>query len=296
MLTSSFTVTAPKTWDDVIALNQKITQKDNGGKLSTETTALGTYDNITNAKSIISALIFQTGNPIVKFDQSQNQYLSTFALSDTNGSSGVANAVTFYTDFANAADANHYSWNASLANDKQQFIAGNLALYFGYASELAGIRQLNPNLNFDIAMFPQRANGSTKATYGKMEAITILKSSPNIALDVAVSEALAGKPAVTAYLTGDPTVTPARTDMLSGTTTSDARQTIIYNSAIIAHGWLDPAPDRTSALFGTYIRQINAGTAQPDAILAPVDSLLTSILSKIQTQAPAASTVTTPTI
>jgi ABC-type glycerol-3-phosphate transport system substrate-binding protein len=289
MLTSSFTVNPPRTWDDVVALNQKITQEDNAGKLSTETVALGTYDNITNAKAIISALIFQTGNPIVTFDQTQNQYLSTFAQTDGNGNSGVVNAVTFYTDFANAADTAHYSWNPTLQNDKREFVAGNLALYFGYASELAGIRQLNPNLNFDIAMLPQRASVPTKVTYGQMEGIAILKLSKNIPLDVTVAEAIAGKPAVTAYLTADPTVTPARTDMLSGTT-SDARQTIIYDSAIIAQSWLDPDPTQTSALFGTYIRQINAGTAQPDAILAPVDSLLTSILNKIQSQTSAAAT------
>jgi len=278
LLTASFVLNPPKTWDDMVALNKKITQQDSSGALSTETAALGTYDNITNAKSILTALIFQTKNPIVQWDSTQDKYVSTFAQSG-----GVTDAVNFYTEFANTNDSAHYSWNPSLVNDKQQFIAGNLALYFGYASELLGIRTLNPNLNFDIAMLPQRSNGATKTTYGTMQGIAILKMSKNLALDVTVAETIAGAPAVTAYMAADPTVTPARNDLLF-VQSSSARQTIIYDSSIIAQSWLDPDPVQTDTLFRTYIKQINAGTVTPDAILAPVDSFLTSILNKIQVQ------------
>ena len=283
MLTSSFTVNPPATWDDVVALNKKITQQDDAGKLSTETVALGSFDNITHAKDILANLIFQAGNPIVSWNPTLKTYISNFADTTGSGDSAVVDALTFYTDFANPNDAAHYSWNATLPDDKDQFIAGNLALYFGYASELPDIRAKNPNLNFDVAMMPQRSQSSFKSTYGQMTGVGILKLSKNISLDLLVAEQMVGQPAVSAYLGADSTYVPVRRDMLTGAVT-DARQQLFYNSAIIAKSFLDPDADQTSALFKKFVDNINAGVTQPAAIISPGDSLLSGILEQVQKQ------------
>ena len=55
----------------------------------------------------------------------------------------------FYTQFADPAKET-YSWNKTFQNDKNAFISGKLAFYFGYASEYKDIQQKNPNLRFDI--------------------------------------------------------------------------------------------------------------------------------------------------
>jgi ABC-type glycerol-3-phosphate transport system substrate-binding protein len=281
LLSGSFTVNPPQTWDDVVALNKKITAKDDAGKLTTETVALGTFDNITNAKDIISAMIFQTGNKIVAWDPLNKKYASQFSQPDASGNSGVAKALTFYTAFSNVNDADHYSWNGSLPKDKSQFIAGKLAIYFGYASELGGIRQLNPNLNFDVSIFPQRSTGNLKATYGKMVGLAVVKVSKNSTLALAMAQQLVAKDNVATYRTLESTSTPARRDMLAQAT-DDAHQTLFYKSAIISQGLLDPDPNQTTPLFKKFIDQINAGIAQPNAILSPGDSLMSSILGKIQ--------------
>lgn len=283
MLTSSFTVKPPATWDDVVALNQKITQKNNAGKLSTETVALGSYGNITNAKDVMASLIFQAGNPIVSWDPVYSKYVSHFGDTDQAGNSAVSNALTFYTAFSNPNDAQHYSWNATLPNDLAQFISGNLAIYFGFASELPTIRQLNPNLNFNASLFPQRASSTTKSTYGNMVGITIMKVSPNISLDVQVAEALVGQPAIAAYQSFDSTLQPARKNMLANTASS-ATSALFANSAIIAKTFLDPDPVQTSALFQNYVTSVVSGSSDPSSLISTGNSSMQSILDKIAAQ------------
>lgn len=281
LLTSSFTVSAPKTWDELITLNKKVTVKDDAGKITTQTAALGTFDNITHAKEIVSAMIFQTGNKIVAWDPFTKKYISKFSQADAGGTSGVSNALGFYTSFANANDQDRYSWNGSLPKDKDQFIAGRLATYFGFSSELEGIRLLNPNLNFDIALFPQRSTGDVKATYGKLYGLAIMKVSPNVNLAIAMAQQMISQPNLSIYLSFDRSVISARRDMVS-VDSADGHKTLFNRSAIIAQGLLDPDPTQTTALFKRFIDQINSGIATPSAILSPGDSLLSSILGRAQ--------------
>jgi ABC-type glycerol-3-phosphate transport system substrate-binding protein len=281
MLASSFTANPPKTWNELIDLNKKLTVVDDAGKLSTETTALGTFDNITHAKELIAALIFQTGNKIISWDPFTKKYVSRFSQMDAGGSSGVVNALSFYTAFANPNDKDRYSWNGSLPKDKDQFLAGRLAIYFGYASELEGIRLKNPNLNFDVTILPQRSTGNLKATYGNLYGFAIMKLSKNRNLALTIAQQLVSKDNVGIYLGFDRTVGSARRDMVT-TDSDDAHKTLFNKSAIIAEGFLDPDQSQTTALFKKFIDQINAGIAQPSAILSPGDSLLSGILGKVQ--------------
>lgn len=280
MLNSAFITQPPKTWDDLIAINKKITQKDDAGNLQVQTTALGTYDNITRAKELLVMLINQAGNRLVRFDGEQKKYVSTFADSNQQVSP-VANAVGFYTAFSNASDVDRYSWNRTLPTDKNQFLAGKLAVYFGLASELESIRLRNPNLNFAMDMMPQRSSVPTKVTYGTMTGLAVLKNSPNANLAVMIGQVLVGKDSVTAFLANSPYLAPARRDML-GASPVDANQAIVYQSAIISRGFLDPDASQTNTLFKRTIDQINAGLAGPDSIITSGNSLFTTILNNVQ--------------
>ncbi len=296
LLTSAFAVAAPKTWDDVVALNKKMTVKDDAGTLSTETVALGTYNNIAHAKEMLALLSFQVGNPLVKLDPTLNKYMSQFATVDSSTGASVATAFSFYSQFANPTDADHYSWNESLPLDTTQFIAGKLGIYFGYASELGSLRAKNPNLNFGVAMMPQSAHFPNKVTYGQMYGVAVTKISPNQSLAVLVANQMATQAFITAYSTLDTTYAPARKDMLSADTSGDAIKTLVYNSAIISHNWLDPDPDQTATLFKSYVTNINAGTVQATGLLSDGNSLVQGILDSFQTSStPSSSSTTTST-
>lgn len=283
LLAASFTVNPPRTWDDIIALNKKITVKDDAGRLITQTVALGTFDNITYAKEILATMIFQTGNKLVAWDEFSKKYVSQFLQTDSAGNSGVANALGFYTAFSNSNDADRYSWNGSLPKDIDQFVAGKLAIYFGFASELQTIRLKNPNLNFEIALMPQRSQGTLKATYGKMYGLAIMKVSKNLQLATTLAPVITGKEAFTTYRMVSPTAIPARRDLVIDTS-PDARETLFRNSVIIGQGFLDPDAPATTSLFKRFIDQINSGSANPGSIMSPGESLFSGILAKAQRQ------------
>ncbi len=279
ILTSAFTLNAPATWDDIATLNAAVTKRDDAGALSQQTVALGTFDNVLHAKELIATLAAQAGNSLVVWDDEQKKYRSTVADGDSAASS-VARSLAFYTSFANPASTN-YSWSSALPADRDQFIAGKLGIYFGFASELSVIRAKNPNLNFDVALFPQRSATATKSTYGAMTGIAIMKMSKNQTTALLVAQELIKAPVVTAYLSAAPGSAPARRDLL-GTQTTDARTTLINNSAIIARSWLDPDPAQTKLAFRKAVNDINAGSANADAAIAPINSLITALLEKLQ--------------
>lgn len=281
MLSSAFVVAPPRTWDELVSMNQKISVRDDGGALSAQTVALGSYDNVTHAKDVLAMLINQAGNSIVAWDAAQKKYVSKFSETDGKGVSGVVNALAFFMSFSNPSDAAHYSWNPSLPSDRDQFVSGRLAFYFGYASEIESIRRRNPNLNFAVSMVPQRSGVPTKAAYGTMTGVAILKASKNQSLALAVAQALVSKDSISAYLGESPKYAPARRDMLASPS-DDAVMTTIYNSAIISKSFLDPDPEKTSALFRKYVDQIRSGLSQPESIISAGNSLISDILEKAQ--------------
>lgn len=282
LLTSSFTVKAPSTWDEVATLNQQLTKQDDGGTLSVETIGMGTFDNINHAKDLLAMITLQAGGTIVGTDPNTGNYVSTLSAGSRNEGYPFAIALGLYTSFANSKDPVHYSWNASLPKDTNQFIAGTLGLYFGYGSELATLRKKNPNLNFDVTMVPQSARRSTKVTYGKMIGLAIPKMSKSVGLSVLVANRLAQKDALQMYLDRDATLAPARKDMLAEIPEGDAIRTLIYRSAIISKSFLDPDATQTAIVFKKFIDQINAGLTNPESSITAADSLMNAILSKVQ--------------
>lgn len=282
MLTSSFIVNPPATWDELIAITPAITKKDPAGRLLVQTVAMGVFDNITHAKDMLALLLFQAGNRIVEWDAVSKKYVSVFGNTLQDGTSPATNALAFYTSFTNPLNTDRYSWNPTLRRDKDQFIAGNLAIYFGYASEIGDIREKNPNLNFDIALMPQRSATPVKSTFGTLYGIGVVKASKNPTLALTVAQQITTKESITAYLEKDSLLVPARRDLITGASPNDARKTIIYNSGIISRSWVDPDSSATTALFKRSLDQINAGSATPGSIIAPMNTLITNSLQKFQ--------------
>lgn len=242
----------PATWDQFLILAQKLTVKDKTFNVLKSGVALGQFKNITNAKEIISAFLLQTGNTIVA------PALNGSGLESTLRSTALSSigAINFYTDFANPVKPN-YSWNPALPNSFNMFASGDLAFYFGFASEISQIRAKNPNLNFDLAYFPQPKGAETAITFGKMFGLAILKNSTKSGamLNAILAITASGPVAKWSSATGLP---PVRRAMLSASP-SDPYQSIFYNSAIRARGWLDPNPSESSAIFDSMIQSITSG-------------------------------------
>ena len=264
----------PTSWTEISNLVPKMTKKDQASNILSSTVALGEFRNINNAKAILSSLIIQSGSPIVSYD---SNWLATSALGDKFGLSisPASLALQFYTNFSNPSKA-QYSWNRSLTNSLDAFANGDLAMYFGFASEYVTIKNKNPNLNFDVTLLPQIANARIYSTFGNMLGFAIMKNSSNPAGTYSILSALTSAQAFP-YWTDIFNLPSARRDILSQTQSSPAK-TVFDKSAIMSKGWLDPNSTETSALFQNMVESYTTGRSSPDEAVTTASDQLDSLL------------------
>ncbi|MDP1625199.1 MAG: extracellular solute-binding protein [bacterium] len=260
----------PTTWNELYALAPKVIKKDVGGGISQAMVAMGSSANIVHYKDMLALLSMQAGTPIVARD-ARGIVTSVFGVSQ--GQVPGEQAINFFTEFSNPSKP-AYTWNRSLMNDRDMFIAGKLAMYFGYASELQGIRSANPNLNFDVAVIPQ-ASGRT-ATFGHMTAFAFLKSSPNIGPSVSAAAILTGSNLqnLWASKSGLP---PVRRDLLASTPGS-AYTAVFYRSALMARAWLDPNREATNIVFERLVDNVTSGRYRASQAVSAASSEIDSII------------------
>jgi ABC-type glycerol-3-phosphate transport system substrate-binding protein len=253
----------PQYWNDLISLAPNLSKVSPEGILTKNMVALGEYDNVEHAKEIFSMMVLQLGNPIVESQvkyRDKVPYLVYKSVLNTTNSDGIPvgeSALRFYTQFSDPAKQT-YSWNKSYNNSKSLFIGGKLAFYFGYASEFTEIQEKNPNLRFDIARVPQiRADYPTKATYGKLLGVAVLKSSKNIDAAFNATQYLMSAD-FAPFIANALGTAPARRDLLSEKK-EDAYNGVVYPSAIIAKSWLDPDATKTGDIFKRMITGVVSG-------------------------------------
>ncbi len=247
----------PKYWDDFYPLIKNITKRDASLNILKSAISFGEFKNVYNSKEIISALLMQSGTLITS---TNNNGVVNSVLTDKNNTSSAAtpaeSAISFYTNFANPVK-DFYSWNRSMSSSQNSFLSGDLAVYFGLAGELFDLRAKNPNLNFDVASFPQIKNASVKITFGKMNALAINKNSKSVQGAFTVAMALTAKDSIDS-LTNILNLPPVRRDSLAGTP-ADAYMSTFYSGAIASRGWLDPDKNQTAIIFQEMIESITGG-------------------------------------
>jgi ABC-type glycerol-3-phosphate transport system substrate-binding protein len=279
MLTNAGIASPPTLWSQLYAADgviSKINKIDVNHNIIKTALALGTYNNISHAKDILSLLISQAGSSIVKTDTQGNLQS---ALADSNGTAsanGTQAAISFYTQFADPAKS-IYSWNTALPLSRDAFTAGDLALYFGYASELNNISTRNPNLNFDAALMPQSQSSSANITFGKVYGLSILKSTPNVTATANAIIALSSSAAQAVWsdVSGYPPVTRDLLDVKP----ASPFMSVFYIAALQSWGWLDPNRSVTDGIFGDMIRSVLSGSKQPIEAVQDGNSRLSQLFS-----------------
>ena len=273
ILSSAGVSAPPRYWDELFTLSPIITQRDRAANIVTSLTALGEYRNVDHAKEILSTLIIQAGNKIINRHDGELEVVLR-----EQGESVIAPAeaaLRFYTEFSNPVKS-VYSWNRALPSSRQSFIAGDLALYIGFASELVGLRNANPNLNFDVAPLPQSRDGSTKITFGKMSSFAIPRTAPNPNASFSAALALTSQEPliILAEVTGLP---PVRRDLLAVRPT-DAFRSIFYDSALMARAWLDSNDEKSGEIFKDMIENVISGRSRLSEAVRIADEELKNLL------------------
>ncbi len=260
IFTNAGLATYPRFWDEFSNLISKINLKDSNANIRRTAIAMGEFVNLNNAREILGTLLLQTGNPITTRGDASRGGRLVSALGDGQFSGAKLSkpAVTFFTQFANPRDT-YYSWNRSLQNSKSTFLAGGLATYFGFASEITDLRNKNPNLDFDVAPLPQAKGGQNRVTYGKMYGFSLVRSTTNPTVTYTVLQALS-TPQALATLNKFSKLPPVRRDMIAAGST-DPYQALFYDSALISRGWLDTSSPKTNQIFQTMVESITSGRA-----------------------------------
>jgi ABC-type glycerol-3-phosphate transport system substrate-binding protein len=277
MFSTAGVANPPQYWDELYALGEIFTKKDDASNILQSTLALGEYGNVTHAKDIISILMIQAGTSIVGrspelgyVSQLENFYNFTVRPSDA--------AVTFYTQFANPL-RQAYSWNRSLPASKDYFIAGDSAMYIGYASEIPEIRQKNPNLNYDVAPLLQARNTKTKLTFATLKGFAVLKQTPDVTNTFNAITSLTGQNGQK-YWSEAVLLPPIRRDLLADKPTG-AIGAVIFDSALWSRGWLDPDRVETNRIFKEMIENVTSGKATVSEATTRAHDLMTIVLKKI---------------
>ncbi len=264
----------PVYWDELLDLGDKLTKKDAAFNVSQSVIALGEYSNVTHAREIIATLIMQAGDPITV--RSGGDEVS-FVLGDRFGlpEAPAHSALRFYTEFANPVKP-AYSWNRSLPSSREAFLAGTLALYPGFGSELLELQQRNPNLNFDMAPLPQHRDSTFLTTYGNIYAVALIKQSENIGGAYRVATLLSGSEA-DALWSEYASLPPARRDLLA-TPPNDPYNGILYDEALIARGFLDPDPSQSGGVFSSLIGDIASGRSTIERAVSEASAKLENLV------------------
>jgi len=264
----------PRFWEEFLKLATVFTKKDSAFNIKQSALSLGEYSNINNAKSIIATLVMQAGSPITLRDGAivRSVFNDRFNFPVTPAEA----AVNFYTEFSNPTKA-LYSWNRALPLSRDMFVSGDLAVYFGFASELATLRAKNPNLNFDVATIPQSKEAGKNITAGKMLALAITRNSAHKAAAFKVAGVLSAA-SENKILSDTLNLPPVRRDLLS-LKPADAYKSVFNTSALWARGWLDPDRQVSGDIFQTMIETITSGKARTSEAIQRASTEINNLLS-----------------
>jgi ABC-type glycerol-3-phosphate transport system substrate-binding protein len=263
----------PTTWEAVLGMAERLIQRT-GGQITRSLIAFGEYDNVPNARALISLLLLQSGSLITEPTTLGLQAtLSSDSVTENEGS--PESAITFYTQFSDPAKP-VYSWNRAMPDARQAFLAGDLALYFGYVSELPALRAGNPNLDFDMAPVPQPQRNTVRTTYGRAYAFAIPKASKNGEGAYATALALAGKDMAPEAARLMSMVPASRGSLMANP--EDRYEPVYFPEALVARGWLSPSPAVTDSIFTAMIGNITTGRRDPAQAIFQADQALDAAL------------------
>ncbi len=273
-LTSKGVARAPATWEEMISIIDRLTEKEEDRKIVKSAIAFGDFGNVKYAKDILLMLIIQSGGRLIERDE-KDQLVNMFLEVKIEDIYPLSSSISFFTQFSDPLKP-IYSWNRSLSDSEQAFLNGDLAFYFAPASEAENIRTKSPSLNFDVAPVPQPKNGKFKKVSGHIFGFSILNSSQK---KQAAFEAISlltnyDSAKMFAELTNLP---PARRDLLqspAGTAFGD----VFWRSAVWTFPWLDPNPRQTDQIFGEAIDSVVTGKLKLENISGFISSRIDELV------------------
>ncbi len=136
-LIESAQVKLPRTWWGLEAAANRLTVRDEEGKIKVSGVAMGSAENVDHWSDIVGLMAKQNGVDLTKNDEINNNKL--------------ADVLTYYTLF----QTKHRVWDETLPSSTDFFANGKLAFYFGPSWRVFNFGDKNPNLKYEIMTVPQ---------------------------------------------------------------------------------------------------------------------------------------------
>jgi len=274
LYTSANIITPPASWEEFLSNQSRLTLLDDNSRITQSAVAMGTSNNIYNFKNVLSLLSMQAGVSPVTFDGTK--FTSKLFINEKGAFNPVQLALDFYNQFS-SPQRSTYSWNRSLPADRDYFLSGKLANYFGLASEYPYIAARNPHLNFDVVAVP-RLNKNANLTFGRFYGLAILKKSTKLeaSFNAVFSTVFSNKEAQLGDLLG---LVPVK-GLLVREGNPNPYQQVFLNEALTSQAWADPYPDKTREIFARMIDKSTSGLLSSSEAIIEADKELTLLLKK----------------
>jgi ABC-type glycerol-3-phosphate transport system substrate-binding protein len=256
---------APRTWESLVnEYHSTLVRRNPDRSIIRSVVAMGEYDNVENAFGVLSMLLLQTGSEMVR-EKSPIEYDIRLNISSDDAVSPLSVVADFYTRFSRPSNS-LYSWNRSLAKDKDRFLSEELALYFGYGSEGRELERLNPNLNFDVAEVPQGAAATVRRTYGRFYGLAAMRSSKNLTGTSIVLNKLGSKEISEKIALQYGMVPAYKESVVAGSNDTFGR--VAFTSAPITYGWLSPGENASREVFGRVTQDLNENRSDLSSVVS----------------------------
>lgn len=237
--------TPPSTWEEFMAIIPGLREIGENNRIKTPAAAIGgSGRSIARASDIFNLLLLQSGEPSFSTDG---------AISF--GDKGLE-ALDFYLSFADP-QSEAYTWDDNLSFSYDAFAAGKLPMMFGYAKDIAILKEKNAFLNFGVAPAPQISKNkpvSLPDFYGfavsKQTRVPswawdfIVKAATNSDLALPVSRTLGESPALRTL------IQQSATDPAIG---------VFARQALTARFWPEPDENAVSRIFSDGIEAVLSG-------------------------------------
>lgn len=241
-------VVPPQNWEEVQSVSRKLTQISPAGDVIRSGIALGSGKNIMHNMEIVSALIFQNGDPIVN------------AKNEVALAEGAQSALAFYSSFTDRTKSN-FTWSNTLPPSLDAFAEEKTAMAFAFSRNIEHIRAKNPHINLGIALFPQRADMIKPVTQGSYTFLTASKLSKH-PIDAWRFILFATDRESAEIYTDATRLPPARRDILSQKA-PPLEQEFFWRQALISRSWPVPDYQKTKQIFEDTIESLSTRSLNP---------------------------------
>lgn len=264
-------VNVPQTWEDVQNAVPRLATISQSSKAITQAAiALGGSGNVDNASDIMSLLMLQSGTPMVASDFKS----ATFATPE-----GV-NALTFYTQFANAANP-VYTWSAAMPSSIDSFSAEHTAMIVDYASAIPEIKAKNAFITIGVAPVPQPKAGLDRPiTYPSYWGYAVSRQSANQNLAWQFIVSMATNPTVAESYLKAADKPPALVSLIKGDYLNDPDFSVFAKQALLARSWPEIDPAAVANAFDAMIDTVNANQDTPSNALSTAENRVTQLMQQ----------------